>query len=103
MHSTMAAATVAINPPLSPFFKGGNFSVNLQPFFGKEGKGRFLCRIQGDSCSEFLRQDRRSAVINIHSLSKAFKTGADRVQAVDGVDLQVEEKEFFVLLGLSGS
>ena len=59
--------------------------------------------MQGDSCSEFLRQDRRSAVINIHSLSKAFKTGADRVQAVDGVDLQVEEKEFFVLLGLSGS
>ncbi len=59
--------------------------------------------MQGDSCSEFLRQDRKSAVINIHSLSKAFKTGADRVQAVDGVDLQVEEKEFFVLLGLSGS
>src|SRR5438093_7041684 len=59
--------------------------------------------MQGDSCSEFLRQDRRSAVINIHSLSKAFKTGADRVQAVDGVDLQVEEKEFFFLLGLSGS
>ena len=62
-----------------------------------------MCRMQGDSCSEFLRQDRKSAVINIHSLSKAFKTGADRVQAVDGVDLQVEEKEFFVLLGLSGS
>src|SRR5205809_5178696 len=90
-------------PVHTPFFKGGTFSVNLQPLFGKEGKGRFLCRMQGDSCSEFLRQDRRSAVINIHSLSKAFKTGSDRVQAVDGGDLPVEEKEFFVLLGLSGS
>jgi iron(III) transport system ATP-binding protein len=42
-------------------------------------------------------------VIVIHSLRKSFKTGADAVQAVDGVDLQVEEREFFVLLGLSGS
>jgi iron(III) transport system ATP-binding protein len=42
-------------------------------------------------------------VIGIHSLRKIFKTGADSVQAVDGVDLQVNEKEFFVLLGLSGS
>jgi hypothetical protein len=37
------------NPPLSPFFKGGIFSVGFQPLFGKacpepsrrEGKGRF--------------------------------------------------------------
>jgi iron(III) transport system ATP-binding protein len=42
-------------------------------------------------------------VIRIHSLTKIFKTGGDAVRAVDGVDLQVEEKEFFVLLGLSGS
>jgi iron(III) transport system ATP-binding protein len=42
-------------------------------------------------------------MIGIHSLRKTFKTGADSVQAVDGVDLQVNEKEFFVLLGLSGS
>jgi iron(III) transport system ATP-binding protein len=42
-------------------------------------------------------------VIGIHSLRKTFKTGADSVRAVDGVDLQVNEKEFFVLLGLSGS
>jgi iron(III) transport system ATP-binding protein len=42
-------------------------------------------------------------VIRIHSLTKIFKTGADAVRAVDGVELQVEEKEFFVLLGLSGS
>jgi len=42
-------------------------------------------------------------MIRIHSLTKIFKTGADAVRAVDGVDLQVEEKEFFVLLGLSGS
>jgi iron(III) transport system ATP-binding protein len=42
-------------------------------------------------------------VIGINSLRKTFKTGADSVQAVDGVDLQVNEKEFFVLLGLSGS
>jgi len=28
--------------PLSPFFKGGIFSVALKPLFGKEGKGRFL-------------------------------------------------------------
>ena len=42
-------------------------------------------------------------MIGIHSLRKTFKTGADSVQAVDGVDLDVNEKEFFVLLGLSGS
>src|SRR4029450_13546229 len=42
-------------------------------------------------------------MIGIHSLRKTFKTGSDLVQAVDGVDLQVNEKEFFVLLGLSGS
>src|SRR5512132_529861 len=42
-------------------------------------------------------------MIGIHSLRKTFKSGTDSVQAVDGVDLQVNEKEFFVLLGLSGS
>jgi iron(III) transport system ATP-binding protein len=42
-------------------------------------------------------------VIEIHSLRKTFKTGADSVRALDGVDLRVEEKEFFVLLGMSGS
>ena len=42
-------------------------------------------------------------MIGIHSLRKTFKTGTDLVQAVDGVDLQVNEREFFVLLGLSGS
>jgi iron(III) transport system ATP-binding protein len=42
-------------------------------------------------------------VIDVHSLKKTFKSGADSVQAIDGVDLHVEEKEFFVLLGLSGS
>jgi iron(III) transport system ATP-binding protein len=42
-------------------------------------------------------------MIDIHSLRKTFKTDADTVQAVDGVDLHVDEKEIFVLLGLSGS
>src|ERR1041385_5667513 len=42
-------------------------------------------------------------MICIHSLHKVFSTGAAAVQALDGIDLQVEEREFFVLLGLSGS
>jgi len=42
-------------------------------------------------------------MIEIHSLVKTFKSGTDSVRALDAVDLQVEEKEFFVLLGLSGS
>lgn len=42
-------------------------------------------------------------MIDIRSLKKTFKSGTDPVQALDGVDLQIEEKEFFVLLGLSGS
>ena len=42
-------------------------------------------------------------MIDIHSLRKTFESGADVVQAVDGIDLHVEEKEIFVLLGLSGS
>jgi iron(III) transport system ATP-binding protein len=42
-------------------------------------------------------------MIEIRSLRKTFKSGSDSVQAVDGVDLHVKEKELFVLLGLSGS
>jgi iron(III) transport system ATP-binding protein len=42
-------------------------------------------------------------MIRVHSLTKIFQTGADSVRAVDEVDLQVNDKEFFVLLGLSGS
>ena len=42
-------------------------------------------------------------MIGIRSLTKIFKSGGEAVRAVDGVDLQVDEKEFFVLLGLSGS
>jgi iron(III) transport system ATP-binding protein len=42
-------------------------------------------------------------MIGIRSLTKIFKSGGETVRAVDAVDLQVEEKEFFVLLGLSGS
>jgi iron(III) transport system ATP-binding protein len=42
-------------------------------------------------------------MIAIHSLTKIFQTGADSVRAVDAVDLEVNNKEFFVLLGLSGS
>ncbi len=39
----------------------------------------------------------------MRSLTKTFSGSAERVQAVDCIDLQLEEKEFFVLLGLSGS
>lgn len=42
-------------------------------------------------------------MIEIRSLSKIFRTGADPVRAVDGVSLSIAEREFFVLLGLSGS
>ena len=42
-------------------------------------------------------------MIDIRSLTKIFKSGAESVRAVDAVDLRVNEKEFFVLLGLSGS
>ena len=42
-------------------------------------------------------------MIGIRSLTKIFKSGGDTVRAVNAVDLQIQEKEFFVLLGLSGS
>ncbi len=42
-------------------------------------------------------------MIEIRSLSKTFRTGADPVRAVDDVTLSIDEREFFVLLGLSGS
>lgn len=42
-------------------------------------------------------------MISIANLVKTFKSGSDRVRAVDGVTLEVGEREFFVLLGLSGS
>ncbi|HXF75326.1 MAG TPA: ABC transporter ATP-binding protein [Methylomirabilota bacterium] len=43
------------------------------------------------------------SMISITNLVKTFKSGGDRVRAVDGVSLEVGEREFFVLLGLSGS
>jgi iron(III) transport system ATP-binding protein len=58
--------------------------------------------MRGASNTSSLRY-RRPAVIGIRSLTKTFKTAADSVRAVDRIDLQVNEKEFFVLLGLSGS
>jgi hypothetical protein len=45
------------NPPLSPFFKGGIFSVRFSPLFAKEGKGRFFDGMTRELCRELLRQD----------------------------------------------
>jgi len=42
-------------------------------------------------------------MIRISGLRKTFKTGPDSVVAIEGVDLHVNEKEFFVLLGPSVS
>jgi len=42
-------------------------------------------------------------VVRVHLLTKIFRTAGDAVRALDRVDLEVQEKEFFVLLGLSGS
>ena len=42
-------------------------------------------------------------MISITNLVKTFKSGSDRVRAVDGVTIEVGDREFFVLLGLSGS
>ena len=41
------------NPPLSPFFKGGIFSVGFQPLFGKEGKGRFFAEADRNYVTNF--------------------------------------------------
>lgn len=42
-------------------------------------------------------------MINIQSLSKAYKIGADVINAVDNVTLRIENKEFVSILGHSGS
>ena len=47
------------NPPLSPLFKGGIFSVGFQPLFGNEGKGRFSDGMTRELYSELLGQDTR--------------------------------------------
>ena len=49
------------NPSLSPFFKGGIFSVRLSPLFAKEGKGRFSDGMTRELCRELLRQDTRAS------------------------------------------
>ena len=41
------------NPPLSPFFKGGIFSVSFKPLFGKEGKGRFFAEAGRNYVAKF--------------------------------------------------
>ena len=41
------------NPPLSPFFKGGIFSIGFKPLFGKEGKGRFCVDWRGNYAANF--------------------------------------------------
>jgi hypothetical protein len=39
----MAAAEVALNPPLIPLLPKGEFLFGVfKPLFGKEGKGRFV-------------------------------------------------------------
>ena len=52
------------NPPLSPFFKGGIFSVRFSPLFAKEGKGRFSNRMTlelyiANFCSRLLKKIQR--------------------------------------------
>src|SRR5262245_13023390 len=42
-----------LNPPLSPFFKGGFFSVDLKPLFEKEGKGRFFAQASRNYLANF--------------------------------------------------
>ena len=42
-------------------------------------------------------------VFRVAGLTKTYDTGAVRVRALDGVDLELYEGEFTVLLGPSGS
>jgi iron(III) transport system ATP-binding protein len=44
----------------------------------------------------------RTALIQIRGLKKWFKTRYGQVEALRGIDLEVKEREFFVLLGPSG-
>jgi putative spermidine/putrescine transport system ATP-binding protein len=44
-----------------------------------------------------------SPAITLSGLRKSFGSGAEAVQAVDGVDLEIADGEFFSLLGPSGS
>ena len=42
------------NPPVSPFFKGGFFSVDsYPPLFGKRGKGKFSEECRGSYAANF--------------------------------------------------
>ena len=54
------------NPPLSPFYKGGIFSVGFSPLFGKEGKGRFLGGVRQKLYSELLDQDTSCIIPLLH-------------------------------------
>ena len=42
-------------------------------------------------------------MISCESLTKIYRTGGNRVKALDGVDLRIEEGEFVVVRGPSGS
>ncbi|MFY7064263.1 ABC transporter ATP-binding protein [Nocardiopsis changdeensis] len=44
----------------------------------------------------------RQPAISLEGVSKSFRSGSETVNAVDGVDLAIEQGEFFSLLGPSG-
>ncbi|CAL9451855.1 Spermidine_putrescine import ATP-binding protein PotA [Nocardiopsis dassonvillei] len=46
--------------------------------------------------------DRRETAISLEGVFKSFRSGTETVNAVDGVDLAIEQGEFFSLLGPSG-
>lgn len=44
-----------------------------------------------------------NSFLSIHQITKSFGTGESRVQVLKGIDLEIEQGEFCVLLGPSGS
>ena len=43
------------------------------------------------------------ALIEIKDMYKIYEMGSEKVHALDGVDLKIEEKEFVAIIGPSGS
>ena len=65
--------------PLSPFFKGGIFSVRFSPLFAKEGKGRFFdgmtreLSVVGNAVQRVTESPTRTMAKSLEELDSKFK------------------------------
>ena len=62
-----------------------------------------MSRVAKNSLSTFERVNGHDAIFHIHDITKVYRMGDVDVHALRGVDFDLDEGEFIVVLGPSGS